>query len=39
MESERPQDIVQQAFAFAVRVVKLCRALSESPGVSRILAN
>jgi len=37
--SELPQEIGQRAFAFAVRVVKLCRALEKTPGVSRTLAN
>ena len=37
--SEPPQEIGQRAFAFAVRVVKLCRALDKKPGVSRTLAN
>lgn len=36
---EPPQEIGQRAFAFAVRVVKLCRALEKAPGVSRTLAN
>jgi four helix bundle protein len=36
---EPPQEIRQRAFAFAVRVVKLCRALDKTPGVSRTLAN
>jgi four helix bundle protein len=34
-----PQDIKERTFEFATRVVKLCRALEESPGVSRTLAN
>jgi len=37
--SEPPQEIGQRAFAFAVRVVKLCRAMEKKPGVSRTLAN
>ena len=37
--SEPPQEIAQRAFAFAVRVVKLCRAMEKKPGVSRTLAN
>ena len=37
--SERPQDIAARTFAFAVRVVKLCRTLEKKPGVSRTLAN
>lgn len=36
--SEKPQEIAERAFAFAVEVVKLCRALESSPGVSRTLA-
>lgn len=36
---EKPQEISERAFAFAVRVVKLCQVLDEKPGVSRILAN
>jgi four helix bundle protein len=34
-----PQDIKERTFEFATRVVRLCRALEESPGVSRTLAN
>lgn len=34
-----PQEISERAFAFAVRVVKLCQALDERPGVSRTLSN
>jgi four helix bundle protein len=34
-----PQDIKERTFEFASRVVRLCRALEESPGVSRTLAN
>jgi len=37
--SEPPQEIGQRAFAFAVRVVKLCRAMEKKPGVSWTLAN
>lgn len=36
---EKPQEIGERAFAFAVRVVKLCRVLDQTPGVSRTLAN
>lgn len=32
-------DIKERTFEFATRVVRLCRALEESPGVSRTLAN
>ncbi|MCB1098466.1 MAG: four helix bundle protein [Verrucomicrobiae bacterium] len=31
-------DICERTFEFATRVVKLCQALDESPGVSRTLA-
>lgn len=34
-----PQEIGERAFAFAVRVVRLCRTLEKKPGVSRTLAN
>ncbi len=34
-----PQEIGARCFAFAVRVVKLCRALEKKPGSSRTLAN
>lgn len=34
-----PQEIGGRAFAFAVRVVKLCRALNERPGATRTLSN
>ena len=34
-----PREISERTFEFAVRVVKLCRKLDESPGVSRTLAN
>ena len=37
--SEPPQEIGERSFAFAVRVVKLCRTLEKKPGVSRTLAN
>jgi four helix bundle protein len=37
--NEKPQEISERAFAFAVRVVKLCQVLDEKPGVSRTLAN
>jgi len=38
-EAERPQEIAERAFVFAVRVVKLCQVLEEKKGVSRTLAN
>lgn len=34
-----PQEIGERAFEFAVRVVKLCRALDERPGATRTLSN
>ena len=34
-----PRDIQQRTFEFATRLVRLCRALDEAPGVSRTLAN
>lgn len=34
-----PRDIKERTFEFATRVVRLCRVLDESPGVSRTLAN
>ena len=37
--SDKPQEISERAFEFAVRVVKLCQVLDEKPGVSRTLAN
>ena len=37
--TEQPYDIAERAFGFAVCVVKLCRTLEQSPGVSRTLAN
>ena len=33
-----PQEIGERAFAFAVRVVKLCRVLNETRGISRTLS-
>lgn len=33
------RDIKERTFEFATRVVRLCRALEESPGVSRTLAS
>jgi four helix bundle protein len=36
--SAGPQEIGERAFAFAVRVVKLCQTLDERPGVSRTLS-
>ncbi len=37
--TEQPYDIAERAFGFAVRAVKLCHTLEQSPGVSRTLAN
>jgi len=37
--NNEPWEISERAFAFAVRVVKLCRNLDGEPGVSRTLAN
>ena len=34
-----PQDIKERTFEFATRVVRLCRALEETPGAPRTLAN
>lgn len=38
-KDETPQEIGERAFAFAVRIVKLCQTLDERPGVSRTLSN
>jgi four helix bundle protein len=35
---ENPPEIRQRTFEFAVRVVKLCHHLSETPGVGRTLS-
>lgn len=37
--TEKPQDIKERSFDFAVRIVELCQALDTNPGVSRTLAN
>ena len=34
----KPADIRERAFAFAVRVIRLCQHLDESPGVSRTVS-
>lgn len=41
MRSEKrgSQEVGERAFAFAVRVVKLCQAFDGRPGVSRVLAH
>ena|ERR1043165_6407137 len=36
--SPTPKDIKERAFAFALRIVKLCQHLDKQPGVSRTLA-
>ena len=36
---DEPKDIKDRTFEFAARIVRLCRALEESTGVSRTLAN
>jgi four helix bundle protein len=39
-ENERPKrDLPERTFEFARRVVKLCQALDQTPGVSRTLAH
>lgn len=37
MTSKKPPEIVERAFQFAIRIVKLCQHLDEKPGVSRTL--
>lgn len=37
--TDKPQDISERAFDFAVRVVKLCQNLEQTAGVPRILTN
>lgn len=39
MEMTEQREIKERTFEFATRVVRLCRALEESAGVSRTLAN
>jgi len=39
MTDEKPWEIGERAFEFAVRVVRVCQTLDKSPGVSRTLAN
>lgn len=39
MSEHPPEEIGERAFAFAVRVVKLCQELDELRGVPRTLAN
>ena len=38
MADERKRDILERTFRFSVRVVKLCQALDERPGVGRTLS-
>lgn len=38
-KDEAPQEIGERAFAFAVRVVKLCQTLDARPGTPRTLSN
>lgn len=38
MKTPKPKDIVDRAFDFAVRIVRLCIYLDEKRGVGRILA-
>lgn len=39
-EKEQPKrDLPERTFEFARRIVKLCQALEQAPGVSRTLAN
>jgi four helix bundle protein len=37
-EMEKPPDICERTFEFSRRVMRLCRALEERPGVSRTLS-
>lgn len=38
IEMGTPQPITERTFAFAVRIVKLCQVLDESPGVARTMS-
>ena len=38
-KDEAPQEIGERAFAFAVRVMKLCQTLDARPGTPRTLSN
>jgi four helix bundle protein len=38
-EDAQQRDVCERTFQFGVRVVKLCQALDERPGVSRTLAS
>ncbi|MGL6094725.1 MAG: four helix bundle protein [Fimbriiglobus sp.] len=38
-EVAQPRDIEERTYQFALRVVKLCMRLNESPGVKRTLSN
>lgn len=37
-QPERPVDIHDRAFSFAVRIIRLCKHLDEKPGTARTLA-
>jgi four helix bundle protein len=39
MSEQKPQDISERAFEFAVRVVRLCQMIDKTAGVPRTLAN
>lgn len=39
MKTNDPPNIQDRTFAFAVRIVKLCQQLDQTPGTSRTLAN
>ncbi|MCG8450111.1 MAG: four helix bundle protein [Pirellulales bacterium] len=38
-EKSPPQDIGDRSFAFAVRVINLCKYLDKKPGVNRLIAH
>jgi four helix bundle protein len=38
-EPDEPLEIEDRTYRFAIRVVRLCRRLGESPGVNRTLSN
>ncbi len=38
-EEDKPQEIAERAFAFSVRVVKVCLSLDGRPGAPRTLSN
>jgi four helix bundle protein len=35
---DKPKEIVERTYQFALRVIKLCQALDKLPGVSRVLS-